>query len=70
MVGCTIMGNDSSNGGGIVNLGVLSLFNCTVSENSGLYGSGIDNGRGYTQAYPNATIYVDHCTVAFNTNSS
>jgi len=70
MVGCTISGN--WHGGGIVNVdGVLSMFNCTVSGNGDVFevAGGIYNGpSAYLGGNTNATIYMNHCTLAFNTN--
>ena len=71
MVGCTVSGNDGDFGGGIWNWGDLSLFNCTVSQNSAYHGHGVGILNGGADYYGGGPyiIHMDHCTIAFNTDS-
>ena len=76
LCGCAISGNGGIDGGGVFNLGTLTLLNCTLSGNRGsVGGSAIDNGLDYdimsgSTFQTNATIYLVHCTVGYNTNWS
>jgi len=64
MVGCTVRGNHANwLGGGALNRGVLSLFNCTFSENftDTDHGGAIVNAPLYGATNP--TVYAKYCTI-------
>jgi predicted outer membrane repeat protein len=49
-----------NNGGGILNEGVLTITNCTLSQNSSPRGGGIENDAG-------ATLTINSSTLSYNT---
>lgn len=59
----TLTGNQAtSSGGGLLNMKTMTLNNTTIQGNSASFGGGVDNSM-------NATLSLDHCTVADNTAS-
>ena len=58
LTNCTVSGNESGSGGGIFNVGTLTITNSTITANlAAEYGGGIDNGRKLTMI---------NCTVTGN----
>ncbi len=58
---CTIVGNTGELGGGLANLGQMSLLDCTVSANTAEHGGGIEN---------EGSLSVSRCTIQGNTASA
>jgi len=73
-VGCTISGNSGGAAGGILNNSILTLLNCTISQNHsymgmGTLGNGVAGGilNGTNRYFSGATIHLNSCTVVSNT---